>query len=40
MPFGLMNALATFQRMMDVALKAIELTMVYGDGVVIFWKVL
>lgn len=36
MPFGLMNALSSFQRMMDEVLSDIPFALVYLDDVVIF----
>lgn len=37
-PFGLMNALSTFQRMMDQLLDGLSFVRVYLDDVVVFSK--
>ena len=38
MPFGLMNAPSTFQRMMDIVLQGFSVVRVYIDDVVVFSK--
>lgn len=39
-PFGLMNALMTFQRAMETLLKGFEFVRVYLDDIALFFKAL